>query len=303
MSRLVYSGSKSLTARVLGRVKGQLQVFIAPATTFSLLAFSALAKCYHLRVLNLDYVIERIDTVQLLRTVGKLTRLEALSLRIGWVAPIDLPKFKDDLGFPPSLRRLTISGVWEPEAAKILHKALERSKIDTLSIMIGGGMRRELTRAIHNMNLKSLRLDIAIRPTSPDWQTIVSSAVPDLLHYCRKVEELSIPLIFLSNMIFTNLGALSEPPYAMRKLIIHPSPIELTEPMLQDYLWDQMIINILSGYLQHLAEITVLSRTDVLKFVELDREVPGRLDELDQALFDEDLERSGLFLTGHREFS
>ena len=35
MSRLIHDGSKSLTARLLGRVKENLALFIAPAATFS----------------------------------------------------------------------------------------------------------------------------------------------------------------------------------------------------------------------------------------------------------------------------
>lgn len=35
MSRLVHNGSKSLTARLLGRLKGGLEVFIAPQASFA----------------------------------------------------------------------------------------------------------------------------------------------------------------------------------------------------------------------------------------------------------------------------
>lgn len=36
MSRLVHNGSKSLTARLLGRVKGNLEAFVAPQASFAL---------------------------------------------------------------------------------------------------------------------------------------------------------------------------------------------------------------------------------------------------------------------------
>ncbi len=35
MSRLVHNGSKSLTARLLGRVKGNLEAFVAPQASFA----------------------------------------------------------------------------------------------------------------------------------------------------------------------------------------------------------------------------------------------------------------------------
>ena len=42
MSRLVHNGSKSLTARILGRVKGRLEEFIAPQASF---AYVCLTEC------------------------------------------------------------------------------------------------------------------------------------------------------------------------------------------------------------------------------------------------------------------
>lgn len=40
MSRLVHNGSKSLTARLLGRVKGNLEAFVAPQASFALVPLS-----------------------------------------------------------------------------------------------------------------------------------------------------------------------------------------------------------------------------------------------------------------------
>lgn len=298
MSKLVYNGSKSLTARVLGRVKGQLEVFTAPAATFSLLAFSALAKCHRLRTLDLEYVIEKIDAVQLLRTVGKLTQLKILYLRMAWVAPIDLPKLKDDLGFPPSLRQLAISGNCETAAARLLYKALGRSKVDDLAVLIGGEAQSELSQAIQRITLKKLRLDVANRPTSPDWETILASAIPELLYHCRQLEWLSIPLTFLNSGFFTDGDLSSEPPYAIRSLAIHPSSVGFAEIFLESYQLDQLNLSISSGHLQHLEEITVLDRTDVSKFLELEQEVPGWLDKLTEALQHEAHGRGGLLLVG-----
>ena len=40
MSRLVHNGSKSLTARLLGRVKGRLEEFVAPQASFAFVSFT-----------------------------------------------------------------------------------------------------------------------------------------------------------------------------------------------------------------------------------------------------------------------
>lgn len=54
MGELVHDGSKSLTARVLGRLKGGLVEFRAPQASFSINSFAALSKCENLVLLDLS---------------------------------------------------------------------------------------------------------------------------------------------------------------------------------------------------------------------------------------------------------
>ena len=301
MSRLVYNGSKSLTARVLGRVKGQLEVFIAPAATFSLLAFSALAKCVNLRTLNLEYVIERIDAVLLLRTVEKLHNLHALSLRTAWAASITGSKKEDVLDFPASLRQLSITGVCEPDGEILLYGAMGRSKIHTLSIMLGGTELQALSRAVFMLNqkLKRLHLDISARTTTSDANLIL--LVPDLLYHCHVLEELSIPLVCFSNVFFITSGLAPDHVYNLRQLTIHQTQMEVIEPLFYSNEWEQLVANIVSGHLQYLEEVVIEDEKDVRKLKELESERPDCLGELHDALFDLKIEGSGLFLAG-REY-
>lgn len=56
MSGLSYDGSKSLTARLLGRLKNGLRKFIAPQAVFGINCFASLSKCTELEYLNLSLI-------------------------------------------------------------------------------------------------------------------------------------------------------------------------------------------------------------------------------------------------------
>ncbi|KAF2862634.1 hypothetical protein K470DRAFT_198612, partial [Piedraia hortae CBS 480.64] len=110
LSKLVHQGSKSVTARLLGRVKPELQLFIAPQATFSVACWPALSRCAKLQALDLSLISEAPATNDLLRTVAKLNALRDLRLprsavswrgRVATATPVPWPK---------GLVRLTISG-------------------------------------------------------------------------------------------------------------------------------------------------------------------------------------------------
>lgn len=77
---LVHEGSKSTTARLIGRTKGQLEEFVAPMATFSAHCFPALSKCTHLKVLDLSLVAEQPPLPDLFRTISHLQNLHTLRL-------------------------------------------------------------------------------------------------------------------------------------------------------------------------------------------------------------------------------
>ena len=102
MSALVHNGSKSLTARLLGRVKGRLEEFVAPQASFAFVSLAlyniyhakvlqiankgsinclaALSKCTKLRRLDLSFVSESIPISDLLRSINPLINLAVLHL-------------------------------------------------------------------------------------------------------------------------------------------------------------------------------------------------------------------------------
>ena len=109
MGRLVHHGSKSLTARLLGRTKDSLEVFIAPQASFAISCYPALSKCSKLRVLDLSLVSESTPLQTLFNTVKSLKNLETLRLprSSGFgTSSVDA----DLINWPPNLQRLYLAG-------------------------------------------------------------------------------------------------------------------------------------------------------------------------------------------------
>ncbi|KAL8782064.1 MAG: hypothetical protein Q9213_005736 [Squamulea squamosa] len=108
MSKLVHDSSKSLTSRLLGRLKDGLDVFVAPQASFAINCFAALSKCQYLRQLDVSHVSENLGLLQLLRSVNKLSRLEKLSIR----CQLDYDSDRGPLNvvWPPNLKALQYIG-------------------------------------------------------------------------------------------------------------------------------------------------------------------------------------------------
>lgn len=108
MSGLVHQGSKSITARLLGRTKDNLEVFVAPQASFAINCFPALAKCKRLRQLDLSLVTEIASLQILFKTVRGLHNLKELRLPRG--SGFGAKPNADDIVWPPTLERLFLSG-------------------------------------------------------------------------------------------------------------------------------------------------------------------------------------------------
>lgn len=75
LGRLVHQGSKSITARLLGRTKTSLESFRAPQASFAINCLPALARCLKLRSLDLSLVSESPPLPDLLKAVAHLEQL------------------------------------------------------------------------------------------------------------------------------------------------------------------------------------------------------------------------------------
>lgn len=108
LGSLVHHGSKSVTARLLGRTKANLHTFVAPQASFGLNCLAALSKCQQLRVLDLGLISESIGLQDLIHALAKLGTLTTLAFprcslsRSGF--------YPQSTSWPPQLASLTLSG-------------------------------------------------------------------------------------------------------------------------------------------------------------------------------------------------
>jgi hypothetical protein len=108
MGELVHDGSKSLTARLLGRLKGNLIEFTAPQASFSIISFAALSKCTQLTFLNLSLMSASVPTKLLFQTLQSLTHLETFFFPRTSIQDHQLDK--DGYIWPSSLKTLHFAG-------------------------------------------------------------------------------------------------------------------------------------------------------------------------------------------------
>ncbi|KAF2709825.1 hypothetical protein K504DRAFT_432796 [Pleomassaria siparia CBS 279.74] len=108
LSHIVHQGNKSTTARLLGRTKTSLEVFIAPQASFAINCWAALSKCSKLLRLDLSLVSECISYQSLNQTVKQLSSLTALMMPrcSAYEGTLAL----NNIQWPPRLRHLQLSG-------------------------------------------------------------------------------------------------------------------------------------------------------------------------------------------------
>lgn len=110
MSKLAYQGSRSITARLLGRTKNNLRKFVAPQANWGVNCLAALSRCTKLQNLDLSLISEAMGYRDLANTVLKMTDLRVLTF------PRSAARHKDDervrvrMTWPQKLEELTLSG-------------------------------------------------------------------------------------------------------------------------------------------------------------------------------------------------
>ena len=194
MGRLVHQGSKSLTARILGRVKGGLELFVAPQASFAISCFAALSKCSKLWLLDLSLIVEVIPLDSLLRCLGHLPTLRVLYFpRLSdttveysttqWTWPQDLQELwitnggipdsfiRNVAGLPPTLNTLTIQ-----RCSKVSFSALRR-----------------LLRAL-SVQLRVLRIS--------ELPQLLQSSLDDIPQLCPNLDQLSVPICNITQEFF-----------------------------------------------------------------------------------------------------
>lgn len=110
LSRLVHQGSKSLTARLLGRTKAGLEEFVAPQASFAVNCLPALAKCSRLRVVDLSLISECPPLPDLFKALARLDSLRVLRLPRSSGFGGGGRRVASPISWPPNLYNLTLSG-------------------------------------------------------------------------------------------------------------------------------------------------------------------------------------------------
>ncbi|KAJ4346185.1 hypothetical protein N0V95_005601 [Ascochyta clinopodiicola] len=109
LSHIIHQGTKSTTARLLGRTKVGLQIFIAPQASFAINCWASLSKCEKLKVLDLSLVSECISFQSLAQTLRRLGQLEAIYLP-RCTSNYEGLALSMNVRWPPKLKHLSLSG-------------------------------------------------------------------------------------------------------------------------------------------------------------------------------------------------
>lgn len=207
MSSLVHQATKSTTARLLGRTKGNLETFIAPVRGFAMNAFPALSKSHNLRTLDLSLVSESPPLPDLFKALAHLTNLR--TFRLPRSAGFGIHHSFSSFPWPPNLTSLSLSGGID---AHFLHgvvafpPTLTSLTIEHCPTAKGFVVTHLLRKAV--APLKGLRkLRIAHMPR------LAGHALDKVLFLLPRLEELSVSVDYITPALFdeTHLSHIKAP--------------------------------------------------------------------------------------------
>jgi hypothetical protein len=206
MGVLVHQGSKSTTARLLGRTKSGLISYVAPQSNFGVNCLAALSKCIHLQSLDLSLLSESMSYHDLANTLKGMKKLRSLNFPRSATKNVH-PTHPTRIEWPPLLDSLTLSGdmygfLWndiekydgrQPNAPPALTTlTLERCKMERREVM-------ELLKVVG----PKLRVLKANHMTS--FSTTTSGHMDNVFLHCPNLESLSVAHGYLSSIIKNEL--------------------------------------------------------------------------------------------------
>ncbi|KAK6454067.1 uncharacterized protein RJT20DRAFT_146996 [Scheffersomyces xylosifermentans] len=106
LSYIIQTGKNAFVAKLLKRSRKNLEMFVAPQTSFGLGPLIALKNCEQLKVLDLSLVSETLNLEELFNSIRNLHKLTHLSFPR---SSIEVNNFKS-ISWPPQLSYLRISG-------------------------------------------------------------------------------------------------------------------------------------------------------------------------------------------------
>lgn len=192
MSGLVHSGSKSLTARLLGRMKHNLVHLIAPQASFGISSLAAISKCNRMQYLDLGFVSEAIPLSDLLRSISKLDKLQVLHLpRASTSTMVDRAAFCDI--WPPNLKVLHANGGFNEQnegrlnnlPSSVTHLWIENCPRPTRKLVQSFFTAKGAQFTFLRVGLRSRRVFLG------NFASCIGSRCQNLLHLSINLETLS----------------------------------------------------------------------------------------------------------------
>jgi len=195
MGELVHDGSKSLTARLLGRLKGQLTDFVAPQASFSINSFAALSKCTSLKYLNLSLMSASISIKLLFHALSSLAELETLFFPR--TSSQDQDRETKAYSWPPKLKALHLAGGINDFFLRV-HVRNVPPTLETLSIQ-------------HCPQVYSASLQVFLEDVGPllrrltlrhPMTQLYQGALDHILSWCPNLLALRISTDFITDLFF-----------------------------------------------------------------------------------------------------
>ncbi|KAB2580538.1 F-box protein [Lasiodiplodia theobromae] len=197
LKRIVHQSTKATTARLLGRTKSNLEVFIAPQSAFAINSFAALSKCTNLRVLDFSLICEAVSFSSLAHVLAKLPNLKTLYFPR---SSSDSASFDASTIAWPPLERLYLSGSIDSNFIRRLLKD------DSLSCRLPASLK---TLSItHCPRLATHDLTSLIRAVGPQLEVLTvenirglrANAMDRVLDFCPHLKLLRVSLDYLTFM-------------------------------------------------------------------------------------------------------
>ena len=196
LGHLVHQASKSVTARLLGRTKGNLEEFIAPQASFGVNCFAPLSKCRRLKFLDLSLVSESPPLPELFKAISHLTNL--VTFRMPRAAGFGVHHKASSFPWPENLQSLTLSGGID---AHFLHgvvafpSTLRSLTIEHCPLAKGFAVTHLLKTAVRSLDQLE-RVKIAHMPR------LSSHALDDVLFLLPGIRTLSVSVDYVTPAFF-----------------------------------------------------------------------------------------------------
>lgn len=216
MGELVHNSSRSLTARLLGRLKHNLEAFIAPQASFAINSFAALSKCTRLTYLDLSLISASISNKLLFQTLKSLTKLTTLffprSSSLDSTKPSDIP-----YTFPPRLAALHLAGGIDDHFLRT-HLTQAPSTLHKLSIQHCSQI---YTSALLS-TLTTLGPQLAHLTIRHPMTKLPIGALDNIFSLCPSLIALRISADYISNELFITLPSSTSHPLQILDLECSP---------------------------------------------------------------------------------